>query len=96
YNRVGGYSGKGIKPVAVRCVYELSRELDIPVIGVGGVETWEDAVEYILAGACAVQIGAAVYYRGLSVFAEICKGIKRWMEENGFGSIEDFRGAALR
>ncbi len=96
YNRVGGYSGKGIKPVAVRCVYELSRELDIPVIGVGGVETWEDAVEYILAGACAVQIGSAVYYRGLSVFAEICEGMKRWMEENGFESIEDFRGVALK
>lgn len=96
YNKFGGYSGRGIKPVGVRCVYELSSELDIPVIGVGGVEDWKDAVEYILAGAYAVQIGSAIYRRGFSIFRNICYGIKRWMEENGFENIEDFRGLALR
>ena len=71
-------------------------ELSIPVIGVGGVESWEDAVEYILAGAHAVQIGSAIFYRDLGVFRDICEGMRKWMEKNGYEAVEDFRGLALR
>lgn len=60
-NKVGGYSGKAIKPIGVRCVYEIVKNVDIPVIGVGGVTTGEDAIEYIMAGASAVQIGSGIY-----------------------------------
>jgi dihydroorotate dehydrogenase (NAD+) catalytic subunit len=95
FNRVGGYSGRAIKPIGVRCVYELSQELDIPIIGVGGIERGEDAIEYILAGASAVQIGVGVYYRDLDVFRKVCEEMMGWMERNGYTKIDDFRGVAL-
>ena len=96
HNRFGGYSGKGIKPIGVRCVYELSSELNVPVIGVGGIETGEDAAEYILAGAVAVEIGSAIFYRGIDVFKKVCQELEEWMKKNGYSSIDDFRGLALR
>lgn len=96
FNRFGGYSGRGIKPIGVRCVYELASEIEIPIIGAGGVEKGEDAIEYILAGAKAVQVGSAIFYRGIDVFRKICKEMEEWMERNGYSSIEDFRGLALK
>jgi len=60
-NRTGGLSGPALKPIAVRMVWELSRAVDIPVVGIGGVATWQDAVEYLLAGASAVQVGTASF-----------------------------------
>ena len=59
-NGIGGLSGTPIKPIALRCVYEISSRYDVPVIGCGGISTWQDAVEFILAGASAVQVGSAV------------------------------------
>ncbi|MFQ6025831.1 MAG: dihydroorotate dehydrogenase, partial [Nitrosopumilaceae archaeon] len=59
-NKIGGLSGPAIKPIALRCVYEISTEFDIPIIGCGGVSNWEDVIEFFLAGASAVQIGSAV------------------------------------
>ncbi len=94
-NVFGGLSGKAIKPIAVRCVYEIAREYHTPIMGVGGVYDWKDAVEFILAGASAVQIGTAITYRGLKVFSEICEGIKQYMETNGFRSIRDMVGLAV-
>jgi len=61
-NISGGVSGKAIKPISLKCVYDLYRELEIPIIGCGGVTTFEDVLEFIFAGASAVQIGSAVYY----------------------------------
>ncbi len=94
-NKVGGYSGPGIKPIALRAVYDLARALDIPVIGVGGITTWQDAVEFLLAGASALQIGTAVSLRGWGVFREISEGIKRYLEEEGFLSVGEIVGLAL-
>ncbi|AEH24446.1 dihydroorotate dehydrogenase [Pyrococcus yayanosii] len=94
-NRVGGYSGPGIKPVALRAVYDLAKALDIPVIGIGGITTWQDAVEFLLAGASALQIGTGVALKGFSVFREISDGIKRYLEEEGFSSVRDIVGLAL-
>ncbi len=90
-NRFGGLSGPAIRPVAVRAVYELS---DIaPVIGVGGVESWRDAVEMILAGASAVGIGTAIHRRGLKVFREITEGLVNYLRDKGL-NIDDIVGAA--
>ncbi|ASJ01226.1 dihydroorotate dehydrogenase [Thermococcus gorgonarius] len=94
-NRVGGYSGPGVKPVALRAVYDLARTLDIPVIGIGGITTWQDAVEFLLAGASALQIGTAVSLRGWKVFREINEGIERYLEEEGFSRVKDIVGLAL-
>ena len=95
-NKVGGYSGPAIKPIGIRCVYELAQELNIPIIGVGGIKCGEDAVEYILAGASAVQIGGGIYYRDMRIFREVCKEMENWMKSNNYSSIEEFRGVALR
>ncbi len=94
-NRVGGYSGPGVKPVALRAVYDLAKTLDIPVIGIGGITTWQDAVEFLLAGASALQIGTAVSLRGWKVFREINEGIERYLKEEGFSSVKDIVGLAL-
>lgn len=93
-NEIGGYSGMGIKPIGVRCVYEISKNVDIPIIGVGGINTGEDALEYIMAGASAVQIGSGIYYRGVDVFKKVCDEIKFWMKENNYNKLNDLIGAA--
>jgi dihydroorotate dehydrogenase (NAD+) catalytic subunit len=93
-NRVGGISGPAIKPIAVRCVYEICQAVRIPVIGIGGVTAGLDAVEMIMAGATAVGIGSAVYYRGVGVFEEILGEMASFMAEHGYESLADFRGMA--
>jgi len=93
-NISGGLSGPAIKPVGIRCVYDISRSVDIPVMAVGGVCSWEDALEYIMAGASAVQIGTAVRSKGLSVFSEIGEGLLHFMEEEGYSSIGEMVGIA--
>ena len=74
-NKFGGLSGPAIKPIAVRCVYDIYRSVNIPVIGCGGISNWQDAVEFMLAGASAVQIGTAVAFKGVEVFDSVAKGI---------------------
>jgi dihydroorotate dehydrogenase (NAD+) catalytic subunit len=93
-NKIGGYSGKAIKPIGVRCVFEISKEVKIPIIGVGGITNGEDALEYIMAGASAVQIGSAIHYRGLNVFQEICKEIQLWLRNNGYEKLSDLIGVS--
>lgn len=95
-NKIGGLSGTPIKPVAVRCVYEISTMYDIPIIGCGGVSSWEDAVEFILAGASAVQLGSVVGDNWLSIFDDINNGITKYMEKKGFSKIEEMIGRAKR
>jgi dihydroorotate dehydrogenase (NAD+) catalytic subunit len=93
-NKVGGLSGPAIKPIAIRCVYEVYLKVKIPVIGCGGVTTWQDAVEFMLAGASAVQIGTAIAFEGLSVFKSIAKGIDLYLEKMNFGSVKEIVGLA--
>lgn len=93
--KIGGLSGAAIKPVAVRCVYEIASECSVEVIGCGGIMTGEDAVEFLMAGAKAVQIGTGVYFRGISVFSKVAKEIEEFMLKNGYGSVEGLVGAAL-
>ncbi len=94
-NRVGGYSGPGVKPVALRAVYDLAKTLEIPVIGIGGITIWQDAVEFLLAGASALQIGTAVSLRGWSVFKEINEGIRAYLKSEGFSNVREIVGLAL-
>ncbi len=95
-NRIGGLSGPAVRPVAVRCVYEISRVVDVSVIGSGGVVTWRDAVEFMLAGASAVQIGSAVAFRGLGVFRSIARGISSYLKKRGLESVGEIVGLSHR
>jgi dihydroorotate dehydrogenase (NAD+) catalytic subunit len=95
-NKVGGLSGPAIKPIAVRCVYEIYQEVDVPVIGCGGISTWRDAVEFMLAGASAVQIGTAVAFKGLEVFRSVTEGMEVYLKEKAFKSVKEIVGLAHR
>jgi len=95
-NKFGGLSGSPIKPIALRCVYEISSKYDIPIIGCGGISTWEDAVEFFLAGASAIQIGSAVGDNWIDVFNDINNGIISYMKRNDFSKIEDMVGIAKK
>jgi dihydroorotate dehydrogenase (NAD+) catalytic subunit len=95
-NKFGGLSGTPIKSIALRCVFEISSKYDIPIIGCGGISTWEDAVEFFLAGASAIQIGSAIGDRWVDVFNEINNGILRYMEKKGISKIEEMVGLAKK
>jgi dihydroorotate dehydrogenase (NAD+) catalytic subunit len=94
-NRVGGISGPAIHPIAVRCVYDIARVVNVPIIGIGGNTTARDAIEMIIAGAHGVGIGSAIYSRGLGVFNEITHGIEDYMRRHNFTRIEDFRASVI-
>ncbi len=93
-NKFGGLSGQCIKPVAVRCVYEISEAVDIPVIGMGGVQSGEDAVEMLLAGASAVGVGTGVWTRGEEIFKEITSEMEQFMKENNYSNLSELIGKA--
>lgn len=93
-NKVGGLSGPAVRSIGVRCVYELYEAVEIPIIGVGGVESWRDAAEYMMAGATAVQIGSAIGRKGLSVFQVIVQGLQEYLEREGLENIGDIVGVA--
>lgn len=93
-NRTGGVSGPAIRPIAVRCVYDVARAVHVPVIGIGGVTCGRDAVEMIMAGATAVGIGSAVYYRGPEVFAAVRDELRAFMEAHGYAGVSQMRGLA--
>jgi len=92
-NGFGGLSGGAIRPIALRCVYELSREFDVPIMGCGGVSTWEHAVQFFLAGADAVQVGTATVKK-FAIFNDINLGILDYLERKGIPRLEDMVGAA--
>ncbi len=93
---VGGLSGKAIHPVAVRAVYDTYCEYGLDVIGVGGVYEWRDAVELMVAGARAVQVGTAIFDRGLSVIREIIRGLRGYLDMVGASSVVEIIGSACR
>ena len=89
-NRTGGVSGPAIKPIAVRMVYQVCHAVDVPVIGMGGISTWEDAIEFIMAGATAVSVGTA-NFRNPFATAEIISGIESYMQTNGISTLDEIR-----
>ncbi|HAZ27733.1 TPA: dihydroorotate dehydrogenase [Candidatus Acetothermia bacterium] len=94
-NVVAGLSGPAIKPLALRIAYELTREVDVPVVGIGGITTWEDALEFIMAGAHAVQIGTANFVNPC-VGPQIVEGLREFLDERGIRDWEEIRGCAHR
>ncbi len=88
----GGLSGPMIKPVAVRCVYDIFKAVKIPIIGLGGVATGSDAIEMIMAGASLVGIGSGVKYRGIEIFDKVAQEMKIWLADHNL-CIEDIKGA---
>jgi len=93
-NTYGGLSGPAVKPVALRMVHQVAGAVDIPVIGMGGILDWYDAVQFILAGAKAVAVGTANFVNPLAP-VEIIEGIERYLVKQGFTSVEDMVGALV-
>lgn len=91
-NRTGGLSGPAVKPVAVRMVYQAAQAVKLPVIGMGGICTAEDALEFILAGATAVSVGTANFTNPCAA-KEVAEGIERYMEQQGVDDIRELIGA---
>jgi dihydroorotate dehydrogenase (NAD+) catalytic subunit len=92
-NVKGGLSGAAVKPVALRCVYDIHEMLDVPIIGCGGVTSWRDAIEFFLAGASAVQIGTAVA-DNVEVFQAVTKGVETYLRRKHYGSVKEIVGLA--
>ena len=90
-NKTGGVSGPAIHPIAARMVYEAANAVNVPVIGMGGIASAEDAIEMILAGASAVSVGTANFYNP-AVTMEVADGIESYMKRNGFESVSDMVG----
>jgi len=95
-NKVGGISGPAIRPIAVRCVYDIYQAMKVPIIGIGGVSEARDALEMVMAGATAVGVGSAVHYRGVEVFQAILDEMRAFMREEGYASLYELRGIAHR
>ena len=92
HNNVGGLSGPAVFPVAVRMVWQVANAVKIPVCGMGGISTWEDAVEMMMAGASTVQVGAALFNDPLAA-VKIIDGLQKYVEDNHLNSISDIVGA---
>lgn len=92
HNNVGGLSGPAVFPVAVRMVWQVANAVKIPVCGMGGISTWEDAVEMMMAGASTVQVGAALFNDPLAA-VKIIDGLQKYVEDNHLNSINDIVGA---
>lgn len=90
-NITGGLSGPAIKPIALRMVWQVAQEVDIPIIGIGGIMNAEDAIEFLLAGADAIQVGTANFVNPY-VTVEIIAGIDKYLAENGFGNVNEIVG----
>jgi dihydroorotate dehydrogenase (NAD+) catalytic subunit len=95
-NKFGGLSGPAIRPIAVRCVYEIYETVKIPIIGIGGIITGKDAIEMMMAGASAIGIGSGIYYRGLDVFKKVCDEIREFLESHEYSSLKEIVGIAHR
>jgi dihydroorotate dehydrogenase (NAD+) catalytic subunit len=95
-NKFGGLSGTPIKPIALRCVYEIASKYNIPIIGCGGISTWEDAIEFFLAGASAIQLGSAIGDNWINVFDDINKGVLQYMKQKNYSTIDEMVGLAKK
>ncbi|NLE76932.1 MAG: dihydroorotate dehydrogenase [Chloroflexi bacterium] len=95
-NNEGGLSGPAIRPIAIRCVYQIARAVQIPIIGTGGVTRGRDVVEMLMAGATAVGVGSAVYWGGPEVFSDLTGELNDFMAAHGYDSLESIRGVATR
>ena len=93
---LGGLSGAAIKPVGLACVWQIYEKVKVPVIGVGGISTAEDALEYVMAGARAVEVGTAVAFEGIGVLGRLAAGLSALLDELGFATLDEAVGVAHR
>ncbi|NNE69091.1 MAG: NAD-dependent dihydropyrimidine dehydrogenase subunit PreA [Rhodothermales bacterium] len=93
----GGYCGPAVKPIALNMVQQISSdpEIGLPVSGIGGVQTWQDAVEFMLLGARSVQVCTAAMHYGFRIVEQLESGLVNWMRERGFSKLDDFIGASV-
>jgi dihydropyrimidine dehydrogenase (NAD+) subunit PreA len=94
----GGYCGPAVKPIALNMVAEIARDAEtrgLPISGIGGIETWRDAAEYIALGCGTVQVCTAVMTYGFKIVEEMIDGLSKYMDSHGFATIDDFRGLAV-
>ena len=90
-NNMGGFSGPAIKPVAVRMVYQVAQAVDIPIVGMGGILTGEDAIEFMLAGANAISIGSGNFYEP-ETSIKVIEGIENYMKKYNIEDVNDIIG----
>ena len=95
-NKFGGLSGPAVKPIALRCAYDIYDHVKVPIIGCGGITSWQDAAEFLLAGASAIQIGTAIATKGPSIFKNITRGLNAYLEKKGFESVNEIVGLSHR
>jgi len=93
-NRFGGLSGPAVKPVAIRCVFDVFESVEVPIIGVGGIRDYKDVIEFLYAGASCVQIGTSIMYEGMEIFEKIVFGLERFMNEMDYETVEEMVGIA--
>ena len=94
-NVMGGLSGPAIKPVALRMVYQVSQAVNLPIIGQGGIVCWEDAVEFLLAGATAVSVGTGNFLEPDTTM-KVAEGIEQYLNDNGYSDVNEIIGLAWR
>ena len=92
----GWLSGRAIKALALRCVFDIARTVDLPIFGVGGVSRGTDAIEMFMVGASAVQLCTAAILRGPSVFGKIAQEMNEWLDEHGYASVNDVKRLTIR
>ena len=95
YSAYGGYSGPGIKPIALRCVAQIAKATELPISGLGGLFTWRDAVEFLAVGASTVQLGTAIMWQGFGIIEHLIQGLSDYLDGKGFADLSPVVGAAL-
>lgn len=95
YSSHGGFTGPAIKPVALRCVSDVAKAVNIPISGVGGIETWRHVLEFLLLGATTVQVCTAVMLKGFRIVDDLSDGVSRWLADRGYGSPSEIVGLSL-
>lgn len=90
-NTYAGFSGPAIKPIALRMVHQVSKACSVPIVGLGGITTWEDAIEFIMAGATGIQVGTANFINPMAAI-EVIEGIEQFLIRENIKSIDDIRG----
>jgi dihydropyrimidine dehydrogenase (NAD+) subunit PreA len=93
----GGYCGPAVKPIALNMVSAVARHpgIGIPISGIGGIATWQDAAEFLLLGASSVQVCTAIMHYGFRIVEDLCDGLANWMDAKGFRTLQELRGRSL-
>ena len=95
YSSRGGFTGKAIKPIALRCVADIAETVHIPISGVGGIYNWRDALEFMLLGATTVQVCTAVMQRGYGIIRDLTNGLSNWLDQAGYETVDQIIGLSL-